>query len=79
MKAPPQSPHGSLGKIRYCTINQTPEGVVRATERDSLDETPGPSSAPPRSCGGSSTKNKAARILANAPRPRPVWIGASGK
>jgi hypothetical protein len=52
---------------------------VRATERDSLDETPGPSSAPPRSCGGSSTKNKAARILANAPRPRPVWIGASGK
>jgi hypothetical protein len=46
---------------------RTREGVVRATGRGSLDETPAPSSAPPKGYGGSSTKNKVAHILSDAP------------
>jgi hypothetical protein len=43
------------------------EGVEHVTEKGSLDETPGPLSAPPRGCGGGSVKNKVARILADTP------------
>jgi hypothetical protein len=42
------------------------KGNSRAGRGASVGGVPGPSSAPPSGCGGSSTKNKVARILADA-------------
>jgi hypothetical protein len=41
-------------------------GVVVNASAGALDEVLGPSSAPPRGCGGGSMKNKALQILADA-------------
>jgi hypothetical protein len=44
------------------------EGSSRATRGALVGEVPGPSSMPPRGCGGSSAKNKVTWILADTPK-----------
>jgi hypothetical protein len=47
---------------------ETMEGVLLTTRRALLDDALGPSSTPPRGCGGGSARSKVARILSDAPR-----------
>jgi hypothetical protein len=44
---------------------RTSEGTSRAARETSIDEALGPSSTPPRGCGGGSAKSKAAQILSD--------------